>query len=75
MKALVQRPYSRPEPPPLPSVRVKNARPFEITGALHVKKVGEDGKVYVCLFTCGVTRAIHLEIVVYLSVETFLQAF
>ena len=30
--------------------------------------------MYVCLFTCGVTRAVHLEIVSDLSVETFLQA-
>ena len=72
------KPYSQPDPPPLPSVRVKDARPFEITGvdftgALHVKKMG-DNKVYICLFTCGVTRAVHLEVVENLSVETFLQA-
>lgn len=72
------KPYSQPDPPPLPSVRVKDARPFEITGvdftgALHVKKMG-DNKVYICLFTCGVTRAVHLEVVEDLSVETFLQA-
>ena len=29
---------------------------------------------YVCLFTCGVSRAVHLEIVTDLSVETYLQA-
>ena len=72
------KPYSQPDPPPLPSARVKDARPFEITGAdftgaLHVKKMG-DNKVYICLFTCGVTRAVHLEVVEDLSVETFLQA-
>ena len=33
-----------------------------------------DNKAYICLFTCGVTRAVHLEIVEDLSVETFLQA-
>ena len=38
-----------------------------------MKKMG-DNKVYICLFTCGVTRGIHLEIVEDLSVETFLQA-
>ena len=72
------KPYLQPNSPPLPSVRVKDARPFEITGvdftgALRVKKMG-DNKVYICLFTCGVTRAVHLEIVEDLSVETFLQA-
>ena len=30
--------------------------------------------MYVCLFPCGVTRAVHSEIVSDLSVETFLQA-
>ena len=72
------KPYSQPDPPTLPSVRVKDARPFEITGvnftgALHVKKIGNN-KVYICLFTCRVTRAVHLEIVEDLSVEMFLQA-
>jgi len=49
-KRAAGRPYSRPEPLPLPSVRVKDARPFEITGvgALRVKKIREDSKVYVC---------------------------
>ena len=71
--------YSRPEPPPLPSVRTKQSRPFEVTGidftgALHIKTMDGSSKVYVCLFTCGVSRAVHLEIVTDLSVETFLQA-
>ena len=70
--------YSRPEPP-LPSVRTKQSRPFEVTGvdftgALHIKTMDGSSKVYVCLFTCGVSRAVHLEIVTDLSVETFLQA-
>ena len=72
------KPYSRPDPSPLPSIRVKDARPFEITGvdftwALYVKKIGSN-KVYICLLACGVMRVIHLEIVVDLTVETFLQA-
>ena len=79
-KRVARGPYPKPELPPLPSIRVKDARPFEImgvdfTGALHVKKVSEITKVYMCLFTCGVTRGIHLEIVYDLSVQTSLQAF
>ena len=35
---------------------------------------GED-KVYICLFTCGITQAVHLEVVTDLNVETFMQAF
>ena len=76
---VVGKPYSRPEPPPLPSVRTRQCRPFEVTGvdftgALHVKTPDGSSKVYVCLFTCGITRAIHLEIVNDLSTETFLLA-
>ena len=60
-------------------MRTRQTSPFEVTGvdftgALHVKTLDGSGKVYVCLFTCGVTRAVHLEIVNDLSVETFLQA-
>ena len=32
-------------------------------------------KIYICLFTCATTQAIHLEIVTNLSVETFMLAF
>ena len=60
-------------------MHIKQSRPFEVTGvdftgALHIKTMDGSSKVYVCLFTCGVSRAVHLEIVTDLSVETFLQA-
>ena len=53
--------------------------PFEVTGidftgALFVRGEHEH-KVYICLFTCAVTRAVHLEVVTDLTVECFLQAF
>ena len=31
--------------------------------------------MYICLFTCATTRAVHLEVVTNLSTETFLLAF
>ena len=54
--------------------------PFEVTGvefteALYVRNSCREVKVYVCLFTCAVPRAVHLEIVADLSTEAFLQAF
>jgi len=54
--------------------------PFEVTGidftgALYVRDAKGENKVYICLFTCAVSRAIHLEIVTDLTVECFLQAF
>ena len=42
---------------------------------LYVRDSGKESKVYVCPFTCAVTRAVHLEVVTDLSTEKFLQAF
>ena len=72
--------YQIPDPPPLIKERIQSAQPFEytavdFTGAMYVRDRGHKNKVYVCLFTCAVSRALHLEIVTDLSVETFLQAF
>lgn len=74
------KPYRAPNPPPLPKVRVTECPPFTVTGvdftgALHVKNGEDERKVYICLFTCASTRAVHLEIVQDLTVESFLLAF
>ena len=74
------KPYPIPDPPPLPEIRTRECEPFAITGldfsgAMYVRDSNTEAKVYVCLFTCATTRAIHLEIVTDLSVETFLLAF
>ena len=74
------KPYSMPEPPPLVKSRVSQANPFEVTGidftgALYVRTPNGEHKVYICLFTCAVSRAIHLEVVSDLTVESFLYAF
>ncbi|KRY91134.1 hypothetical protein T4D_15922 [Trichinella pseudospiralis] len=64
----------------LPKMRTSETFPFENTGLdfigpLHIDR--EDGctKVYICLFTCMVTRSIHLELLSDLSAERFIQAF
>ena len=76
------KPFPVPDPPPLPQARVQDGPPFSVTGidftgAMYVKNKGSVGeyKVYVCLFTCASTRAIHLEVVTDLTEVTFLQAF
>ncbi|KAJ8957208.1 hypothetical protein NQ318_007770 [Aromia moschata] len=63
------------ESPPLPADRVRDSVPFEITGVdfagpLYLKS-GE--KAWVCLFTCAVYRAVHLELTMSLSTLKFLQ--
>lgn len=80
-KKVIGRPYPLPETPPLVKYRLEESSPFTVTGvdfsgALHVKPDnGGTTKVYICLFTCATTRAIHLEVVQDLTEATFLQAF
>jgi len=60
--------------------KLTRSLPFQHTGLdyfgpLYIKKSnGEKQKVWVCLFTCFVVRAIHLEIVDDLTAEQFLLA-
>ncbi|XP_072377028.1 uncharacterized protein [Diabrotica undecimpunctata] len=63
--------------PPLPADRVRDTTAFEISGVdlagpLYLKS-GE--KAWICLFTCAVYRAVHLELVTSLSTNAFIQAF
>lgn len=67
-------------PTTLPKSRMQQTQPFEVTGvdytgALYVRNTGIERKVYICLFTCTTTRAIHLEVVEDLTVEAFLLTF
>ena len=60
------KPYRAPDPPPLPKVRVEESQPFSVTGidftgALLIRQSsGNEGKAYICMFTCATTRAVHL---------------
>ena len=74
------KPYQIPDPPPLPQIRTCASVPFTITGidftgALYVYNNNTEEKVYICLFTCATSRAIHLEVVTDLTVDIFLLAF
>ena len=75
------RPVHYPGPPNLPQERVTLTRPFEVTGVDYTGAMTITGeadvpkKVYICLFTCASTRAVHLEVAEDLSSETFLQLF
>ena len=75
-----KKPYKAPDPPPMIKVRMQKTDPFDVTGvdytgALYVREKGRECKVYVCLFTCAVTRAVHLEIVTDLTVKELLQSY
>ncbi|XP_035210776.1 uncharacterized protein LOC118185090 [Stegodyphus dumicola] len=63
---------------PLPVNRTEELPPFSVvgidfSGPLYTKD--SDEKNYIVLFTCGVTRALHLEFVGSMTTETFLLAF
>lgn len=61
----------------LPENRVRDATSFEVTGIDYAGPLflAKDRKAYICLFTCAVYRAVHLELVTSLSTEEFLEAF
>ena len=61
-------------------VRVTESPPFTVTGvdftgALYIKDREGETKVYICIFACAVTWAVHNEVVRDLTVQTFLLAF
>ncbi|XP_072389367.1 uncharacterized protein [Diabrotica undecimpunctata] len=62
--------------PPLSANRVREAVAFEVTGIDFAGplflKTGE--KVWICMFTCAIFRAVHLELCCSLSTSNFLQA-
>ena len=59
------------EAPPFASCGV------DFAGPLYVKVAdsSESSKVWICLYTCCITRAVHLELVPDMSAQTFLRSF
>ena len=76
-KKLVGKPYNSPPTAALPDFRVKEAPPFsrvgvDFAGPFNVKgRSWQMDKAYVALFSCCVTRAVHLELVEDLSAAAF----
>lgn len=63
---------------PFPSERVTESIPFTYTGIdyrgpLFIKSKAETSKVWICLFTCLVTRAVYLELIHNMTTEHFLM--
>ena len=61
------RPFTAPLPPLLPRFCVQECRPFSHTaidfaGPLHVG-VTRSKKMWICLYTCCVTCAVHIDVV------------
>ena len=78
-RVLRARPYYYPKMPALPPERLAAQAPFAVCGIDYcgpflVKQGRSQTKIWISLFTCLVTRAIHLEIVTDLTAESFLTA-
>ena len=58
--------------PPFPIGRVIEAVPFTLTGPLFIKSKPETSRVWICLFTCLITRAADLELIHSMTTEDFL---
>ena len=78
-RRLEGRPFSSPPAPLLPSFRVTESPPFtytavDFTGSIYIgRDKGDKGsKVWICLFSCCVTQAVHLDLVRDMSTLTFI---
>ncbi|XP_066028224.1 uncharacterized protein [Pocillopora verrucosa] len=75
-------PFRSVPTPPLPQSRVQQSLVFQFTGIDHARPLyvcdqtnQTSSKMYICLFTCAVVRAIHLELVEDQTTDAFLRAF
>ena len=73
------RSFSAPLPPQLPEFRVTEKPPFTYTGVdyagpLYIRNHDSSQKVWVCLFTCCIVRAVHLELVWDMTAQAFIRA-
>jgi hypothetical protein len=71
--------FQYPDPAPLPSIPIQDNYPFAVTGvdytgAIHVRVKGVIISAYILIFTCGVTRAMHLEVVDDMTAGYFINA-
>ena len=72
-------PYPSPKPRPLPKERTQECHPFEViggnyTGLIYYVKNKAISKSYILLFSCSVSRAIHLELAKNLTTQEFIKS-
>ena len=73
-------PYSPPNLPVSPLFRITKDQPFTCTGVdfagpLNIKENGDTRKTYISIYTCAVSRAVHLDTVPDLTAEAFIRNF
>ena len=76
-KVYSTKPYGATTTASLPKFRTEISRPFQHTGIdfagplKYVVKKKEEGKAYVLVFTCAISRAVHLELTKSQTAEEF----
>ncbi|XP_046841041.1 uncharacterized protein LOC124435136 [Xenia sp. Carnegie-2017] len=79
-KRFTTKPYQAPIPAPLPKTRTEGTTPYKVIGVdfagpikYKVKK-NQEGKAYLVLFSCSLTRGVYLELLKSLETTSFLQS-
>ena len=73
--------FAKPPTGNLPRDRTDGTRPFQVVGVdyagpfIYKRRADKEGKAYLLLIGCSLTRAIHLEVVPDLSTEEFMHSF
>jgi hypothetical protein len=80
MQEFMTKRYQAPTPAPLPTTRMEETTPYKVIGVdfagpitYRVKKT-QEGKAYLVLFTCSLTRGVYLEVLKSLETTSFLRS-
>ena len=71
--------FANPPPGYLPADRVEGSRAFQVTGVdfagpiMHHTKSKKEANSYILLFTCGLSRAVFLEVLTDQTAESFIR--
>ena len=76
-KVFSTKPYGKTDTSPLPQFRTEASKPFQTTGVdfagplVYKVNKNKEGKTSILIFTCSVTRAVHLEVTKSQTAEEF----
>ena len=74
-------PYPQPKPVPLPTDRSEAAMPFQVIGTDYAgpiyyrTKSKKESKAHILLFSCSLSRGVHLELTPNLTTNEFIKCF
>ncbi|XP_046863157.1 uncharacterized protein LOC124456893 [Xenia sp. Carnegie-2017] len=78
-KRFTTKPYQAPIPAPLPKTRTEGTTPYKVIGVdfagpIKYKVKKNQGKAYLVLVSCSLTRGVYLELLKSLETTSFLQS-